>query len=489
MPTLIQTELMIAAMEPHAEELLHAAADRYGAPVISGEAPRSVLKQIALTKPSTLVVQVTPETVQPAVGLIQLVSAYRSDVKVIAACTFHDAKIETACRASGADCYVCLTDGPAELNDVLEQVLDSARVSRGFVSRYARNGMMPTPAMASAWLIAVIVGLFAWTGQAQAYTTIQDGHVGAAHFNFDGSGSEVAGLFNLERAQVDFGAGNPPDTSTPLTDVTQQWYYYAVGGGPAQSLESQAVISTGPFTGDSDNDGLDDFVQVLYNDASNGLLFALTYRIQGVPEGGQSVSLERTVEIVNYSSNTVDLNFFDYSDLSLTQARDPSLEASNYPDYARAFSEDGDAFVQWDYEVQPNNGVGGIVNSSAITIFNQVPDGFEVGLAADVYGKLTGADPTDLLNNYPDQFGPGDLAFLVNYDLSLEAGTGNIYSAQLLIVPEPNTASVFLMGGLVFGIVLQNRPRNPYRPRPHDDLGTLGSTTSTSPPSWLRRAA
>jgi len=470
MPSLMQTELMIAAMTPQADELLETKAQQYGAPVLTGQSPRSVLKQIALARPSTLVVQIDPDTVQASVGLIQLVAAYRSDVKVVAAALFHDARIETACRAAGADCYVCVSDGSGELGQVLDQVLEGSRVARGFVSDYARRGL-PTPATASAMLMALFVCLFAWTGQAQAAPTVlQDGHVGSAYFNFDGSvAGEVSGLYNLERAQVDFGpgaVGPPPDTDTPLTDVTQQWYFYTVGGGAAQSLDSQAVISTGPLTSDANNDGLQDTVQVLYDDTTNGLQFLLSYRFQGVQEGGQSLSLERTVQIFNYSNNTVELNFFDYSDLSLTQARRPDVEASNYPDFLRAMNADGDAFAQWDFEVQPDEDFDGIVNSNAITLFNKNPDNFEVGLAADVFGKMTGSDPTNLLNNYPDQFGPDDLAFLVNYNFNLAPGTGDIFSAQLTIVPEPGTASVFLMGALLLGVALQARPTNPNRPRP-----------------------
>jgi hypothetical protein len=251
-----------------------------------------------------------------------------------------------------------------------------------------------------------------------------------------------AGTLNL--ADQNSTVAITPTSSAGLTNwtingqniATQQWFYYAIGGGSQASIDTLGLTSSGTFSFGSGTRG----GYAVYS-GSNGLGVEVDYMLTGGSSNMQS-DLSETIRLTNTSTASQTYHFFQYSNFNLSGG---SADTVQFPN------------------ANTVNQVGG--NLPLQTVVAPTPNEHEGALFPTTLTHLTSGPYT--LNNTPaiggPAVGPGDATWAYEWDPIIAAGASFIISDDQHIdpgtpVPEPATTILFAAAGIaLMGVRLRRR--------------------------------
>lgn len=232
--------------------------------------------------------------------------------------------------------------------------------------------------------------------------------------------------------QVDVAGGTPGVSDWQINGVNQlnqQWYYYSMGSGPINSIDS-----VGTFSSQFENIGNTPFLNQTY---SNSAVFVTTdYTLQSQPLGSGQAKLSTLIGLKNDSATTQTFHFYIYSDFWLGNIS-------------------GNQNVQFTlgepYQVN-QTGNGGSLIGTITGISGGTGDSVELqaGLFNGMQFGITNGGPTVTLNNNLSA-GPGNATFAYEVDATLTSGSA-ISFTELESVPEPSTIALVFSGTLVLGL-------------------------------------
>lgn len=227
-------------------------------------------------------------------------------------------------------------------------------------------------------------------------------------------------------ASFDLGsAAGMQDWTIAGTDhLSQQWYWIAVDGGPATSIDQLGLF--GFLTADTNLDGVDDQLSFRYDNNITQVDATLTLRGSG--SGLPTSTLSQLVKIENVSNDPLDISFFQYADLDLGGTADDAMVVVNLPDSITQ-TDFGPAVMETSVGPNPSH------YAASLT-------GAPLGLPA-----LLGAG--DMLSDIAGPSGPGDLAWAFEWDFTLQPGEVFNISEDNFIVPEPATGLLAAIGAAV----------------------------------------
>ena len=240
-----------------------------------------------------------------------------------------------------------------------------------------------------------------------------------------------AALYTLEdqNSTVDVEADSDEGASSWVVDGTdhmeQQWFWVRLGDGPEQPIN--AIDDDGPLVSHQDNDfdPGNESLQLRYE--GFGLQIDVSLELAGSAQGTGVSQLIEAITIHNTGEGELDLHFYQYVDLDLAgTAQDDTVEM-NLP-----------------FGVTQIDSLGWVSEAADTPI----PQRYEAGLVPTIINKLNDNDADDLAN-LP---GPttGDVAWAFQWDISLAPeGSFIISKSKRLVVPEPATLGLLLLGGLI----------------------------------------
>lgn len=232
------------------------------------------------------------------------------------------------------------------------------------------------------------------------------------------NGGSVATVDLGSSAGMDYWSVNGQDGQNQLP---QQWFWYSVNGGNAQSINTIGNLTYSVSPDDSS-------LSATYQNAT--LSVAITYTLQGSGVGSGSANLLESIDITNNSAGAFNINFYQYSNFNLLQNNQNTINVIGQPG---AYT----SIIQ-------STMVGG--NGIEETIDNPFANYAEAGLASSVYSDVTAGDTL----NGTLAAGPGNVAWAFEWSESVGSGDYlNIYKDKDLSiapVPEPTIAGLLALG-------------------------------------------
>jgi hypothetical protein len=214
-----------------------------------------------------------------------------------------------------------------------------------------------------------------------------------------------------------------------VNQLNQQWYYYSVGSGPVNSIDT-----IGTFSSQYQNFGNTPFLNQTY---SNSTIFVTTdYTLQSQPLGAPSAKLSTLIGLQNLSGTTQTFHFYIYSDfwLNSIMGNQNVLLSSSQPYQATQTGSTGQL-------IATITGISGGTADSVEEIAG-LYDGLQFG--------LQNGNPAPNFSGGAHSAGPGNVTFGYEVDATLASGTA-ISFTELESVPEPSTMALIFSGMLVFG--------------------------------------
>ena len=246
------------------------------------------------------------------------------------------------------------------------------------------------------------------------------------------SATASAGTLNL--SDLNSSVSITPTSSAGLTNwtvdgqniATQQWFYYAIGGGSQSSIDTLGLTSSGTFSfGSGTRGGYAVF------SGSNGLSVEVDYMLTGGSSIKQS-DLSETIRLTNTSTASQTYHFFQYSNFNLSGG---SADTVQFPNANTVNQVGGGLPLQTVVTPTPNEHEGAIFP----TTLNHLTSGPYAlnNLPAIGDGPVGPADST-----WAYQWDPilaGGQTFIIGEDQHIDPGTP---------VPEPSTVVLFFAAGL-----------------------------------------
>jgi len=234
------------------------------------------------------------------------------------------------------------------------------------------------------------------------------------------------------------GGGMTNWTVDGVNQLSQQWFWYRVGGaGPESPINS---ISAPSFSTPSARS-----LYVTYNNGSYGV--TINYLLTGASFGTRSSDMSESISITNSTASPLTFHFYQYSDFDL------------------AGVSGGDI-------VQLGKNLRGLYNEATITKTNNSSVSETVLTPGANHGETTNYSATlqKLTDAAPDtlsdinSFGPGDATWAFEWDLTVNPLSSVGISKDKLLhwepVPEPTALVLF---GVAGGSVLLRRNRRQRR--------------------------
>ena len=217
-----------------------------------------------------------------------------------------------------------------------------------------------------------------------------------------------------------------------------QAFWYRVGsGGDETLLHSLPVDVYGPISNDANPDT--EQLNLTYTDTEANFTVVIAYTLVG--PSPLTSGLVENITITNTGTGPLDLHFFQYVDFDL----------GGIPG--------GDTVYFLDPHTVVQSGSGGWLSEGVEPGVIGSPSHREadlIDLADDTLPKFTDGAPTTLddqpLVGVGNSVGPGNAAWAFQWDLAIGAGVDNavlIKKHKDLLVPEPATLGLLLIGGLV----------------------------------------
>jgi hypothetical protein len=206
--------------------------------------------------------------------------------------------------------------------------------------------------------------------------------------------------------------------------LDQQWFWYSVNGGTAQSIDTLGAPNV-TFTGGND-------LTLAYSDGDLGI--SVSYELLGAGSGSGSADITESINLFNFGSTTLtNLSLFQYSHFNLLQSGNNSVFVATDPNtgvgYVSAEQTSGDTAI-----------AEGIIAPDATAA--------ETGSYGSVYTDVLAGS----LNDNP--MASGNVAWAFEWTTNLAAG-GEFQiqkdkSLSIQMVPEPAS---FALIGLGLGAV------------------------------------
>lgn len=280
-------------------------------------------------------------------------------------------------------------------------------------------------------LSVVTVGLMTLgllTGSAAAAPIIQlDDSNSHAEFDLDDPNSHheefpagtSAGLYQWKVDQVN--------------RMFQEWFWFRVGNTAAERPVADLSRTFTRWSDVSEYAG-NDVLSLKYAEVDPGtpesFMIEVIFTLMGGPTGSGQSDMAETIKITNTGTTPLDMHFFEYTNFDISASDTITFPNAN-------------TVVQ--------SGAGGMV---AETVVTPSPSHRQAGLASAILGSLTDATATTLTDNAGA--GPGDLAWVYEWERTIPAGDSLIISKDKNIVPEPATM-VLMAGGLMMSLVLRRK--------------------------------
>lgn len=254
-----------------------------------------------------------------------------------------------------------------------------------------------------------------------------------AVFSLPGQAQIVVLNHNNSSASID--TGSSAGMSNWLVDgqnvLAQQWFWYRVG------LNAEAPINTlsAPVITTPD-------ARTLYTSYDNGSYgVRVDYLLTGFTAGSGNSDIAETITIFNHTATPLDFHFFQYSDFDLGgPAGDQVALSVNSNPLSPSFGLYNTAT-----QVDPFAGL-------TETVITPGANHGEVANWNTTLAKLNDG-VADTLNDLPGPFGPGDVTWAFEWDLTIPAG-GSLgiskdKALHINLIPEPTTLTLAALGAAV----------------------------------------
>jgi large repetitive protein len=224
--------------------------------------------------------------------------------------------------------------------------------------------------------------------------------------------------------------------------LNQSGFYYRVGStGPEYPLENLSAV---PVVNAYQNLPTVSRLDLTYADANYSVRTLYTLTGQTVGTGG--ATLAETITVANTSGSAVEFHLFQYNDFDLLGLLDgqnvvytTNSVNGQYSIVTQTFGSSGIPFVQ-----------------EKITSASPVIGHFEAATFSQTLVKLTDGDADDLDDTVAA--GPENVTFAYQWDVVLApGGTFQISKLLEIKVPEPTSAALITLGGLVLSWATRRR--------------------------------
>ena len=255
----------------------------------------------------------------------------------------------------------------------------------------------------------------------------------AVTLNLADGNSSVSIDLSSERGLYDWkddGVNLAPAAGGGVLDY-RQWFWYRLGSNPEASIDTLTLGVNGVT--DANFNGSPDTGFVSYSGAP-GFKINVTFTLAGGSPGSGNSDIGEQISLVNTSSQTITMSFFQYGDFQLT-----------------APSVGGEVVSFTNSNTVRETGLTGYVQETVHTPIatHQEAEPFPVTIF-----KLDDASPTTLSDNA--SAGPGDVTWAYQWDVTLAPGQTFLISKDMqAAIPEPSTALLVLVG--LLGLSLAKR--------------------------------
>jgi hypothetical protein len=212
--------------------------------------------------------------------------------------------------------------------------------------------------------------------------------------------------------------------------LQQEWFWYGLGNGAVQSLDTISSTPTVVQTGSRE-------LTATYL-SSGSFSVSVDYLLTGGTSGGGqgSADLSETIKIINLSSAPLSYHFYEYSYFNLqTASRDIVQLGTNLRG-------------QYDEALQYNSG-----SSLTETVTTPGADHGEVAPLGLTLARLDNGSAVTLGSPFgAGPVGPGAVTWALEWDLNILPGDSAIISKDKylnVVVPEPSLLALMVLGLLV----------------------------------------
>jgi hypothetical protein len=211
-----------------------------------------------------------------------------------------------------------------------------------------------------------------------------------------------------------------------VSHLSQQWFWYRLGAtGPEKPINTLPML--GQMVSNTNFNAGMDTLAVRYGDAA--FRVEIRYSLHGGTPGSMTADVSETIWFQNLGSTPLDAHFYQYNnfDLGGTPGNDVAIRSNE------------NTIRQYD-----------AATTFAETVSTPVADHFEIALLPDTRLELDDAVATTLSDGAM-AVGPGDVAWALQWDFTLDPGDTFIISKDKLVLPVanqvPNPATLVLLGG------------------------------------------
>jgi hypothetical protein len=220
------------------------------------------------------------------------------------------------------------------------------------------------------------------------------------------------------------------------SQLNQQWFWYSIGGSAPLSIDQLGYLSTTP-------NGLNDLT-VTYGQ-NNGLQVNVEYVLNGNGANSGSADMMEYIWIDNFSSQSLNLSFYQYSNFNLLGNNNNTISISGSPGaYTGA--------------MQTTGGPGG---SGIAEVINAPPANYtEVAQVPQTLNELN--NPLNSNFNLNDTTtASGDVSWAFQWDATIAPGgeldISKDKGLKVMTVPEPSTLALVALGMGALGLTLRRK--------------------------------
>ena len=255
--------------------------------------------------------------------------------------------------------------------------------------------------------------------------------------------AQIYGMTNGNATvQINAGGGGTPGMTSWTVDgvnqVKQQWFYYGIGGGPNQSIDTLGNLFVDPRANSTT-------LNLTYSDLPTLPNYKITddYQLSAFANGSGISQLGEQVTFYNLTANPLTLRFFDYSDYDLNGT--PNGQSLTF--YTK------NAGLQtYFYQTAGSS----ILTNSAQYGLNK-PTYLYGDLFSSTLQTITNGSPSSLGSSHLTA-GPGDVTGTLEWDITLAAGSSLQLSKTIyMVVPEPSVFGFLGMGLIAWAAVYRKR--------------------------------
>lgn len=228
-----------------------------------------------------------------------------------------------------------------------------------------------------------------------------------------------------------------------VNQLEQQWFYYSIGSGPVNSIDTLSPWQT-PTFGGSASFGTIINTNLTATYASSSLSFSSTYTLQSQAVGNGSAKLGTSITIQNLSGTNETLHFYQYSAFTLG-----GVAGNQNVQFAGTSSP---------YMVTQTGLNGGPLIGTISATSGGIADPVEeiAGLVDGTQFGLKNGNPAPIFNSTQLSTGSGDVDFAYEIDATLLAGQ-SLTISEIQAVPEPSSIALISCGLLALAFFSQRR--------------------------------